>query len=90
MYAMAKPAGETSFTFRIDPGLKQEFLKATGKENKPGSQVLRDLMAAYVDRKKRKQFEAEARRQSLLIASSPEEAEVMDWISNVTDTASWK
>ena len=87
---MAKPTVETSFTFRIDAGLKQEFLKVTDKENKPGSQVLRDLMAAYIQRKKRKEFEAEARRQSLLIASSPEEAEVMDWISDVTDTEAWK
>ena len=87
---MAKPAAETSFTFRIDPALKQEFLKITDKENKPGSQVLRDLMAAYIQRKKRKEFEAEARRQSRLIASSAEEAEVMDWISDVTDTEAWK
>lgn len=82
---MARPAVETSFTFRIDPGLKQEFLKVADRENKPGSQVLRDLMAAYIQRKKRKEFEAEARRQSKLIASSTEEAEVMDWIRDVTD-----
>lgn len=87
---MAKTPAETSFTFRIDPALKQEFLKVTDKENKPGSQVLRDLMAAYIQRKKRKEFEAEARRQSKLIVSSPEEAEVMDWISDVTDTEAWK
>lgn len=87
---MAKPAAETSFTFRIDPGLKQEFLAVTDRENKPGSQVLRDLMAAYIQRKKRKEFEAEARRQSKLIASSPEEAEVMEWISDVTDAEGWK
>lgn len=87
---MAKPTAETSFTFRIDPGLKQEFLKITDKENKPGSQVLRDLMAAYIQRKKRKEFEAEAHRQSKLIASSPEEAEVMDWISDVTDSEGWR
>lgn len=87
---MTKPTAETSFTFRIDPRLKQEFLKITDKENKPGSQVLRDLMAAYIQRKKRKEFEAEAHRQSKLIASSPEEAAVMDWISNVTDSEGWR
>ncbi|HZD75528.1 MAG TPA: antitoxin MazE-like protein [Acidobacteriaceae bacterium] len=87
---MAKPRAETSFTFRIDTRLKQEFLKVTEKENKPGSQVLRDLMAAYIQRKKRKEFEAEARRQSRLIASSPDEAAVMDWISDVADTEAWK
>ncbi len=89
---MAKPNQSTgsTFTFRIDPDLKREFMAVTETENKPVSQVLRDLMAAYVERKKRKQFEIEARRQSKLIASSPEEAEVMDWISDVTDSEGWK
>ena len=54
------------------------------------SQVLRDLMAAYIERKKRRQFEVEARRQSKLIASSPEEAEVMEWISDVTESEGWR
>ncbi len=84
-----QPTG-TTFTFRIDPDLKQEFMAITETENKPVSQVLRDLMAGYIGRKKRTQFEMEARRQSKLIASSPEEAEVMDWISDVTDTEGWK
>lgn len=84
------PSAGSTLTFRIDPALKREFLAITETENKPVSQVLRDLMAAYVERKKRKQFESEAHRQSLLIASSPEEAEVMDWISDVTDTEGWK
>ncbi len=59
-------------------------------ENKPVAQVLRDFMASYVERRKRKEFEAEARRQSLLIAASPEEEQVMDWISDVTDIEAWK
>jgi Protein of unknown function (DUF3018) len=78
-----QPAGST-FTFRIDPNLKREFMAVM--ENKPVSQILLDLMAAHVERKKQKQFEMEARRQSNLIASSPEEAEVMDWISDVVDS----
>ncbi len=81
---------ETSFTFRVDPSLKAEFMAITEKENKPGSRVLRDLMVSYIQRRKRKEFEAEARRQSRLIAASPEEVEVMDWISDVTDTEAWK
>jgi hypothetical protein len=89
MTKFSPPAGST-FTFRIDPALKREFIAVTETEDKPVSQVLRDLMASYVERKKRKQFETEARRQSLLIASSPEEAEVMDWISDVTDIEGWK
>ena len=89
MAKSSQPAGST-FTFRIDPDLKQEFMAVTETDDKPVSQVLRDLMAAYVEQRKRKQFEVEARRQSKLIASSPEEAEVMDWISDVTDPEGWK
>ena len=83
------PAGST-FTFRIDPILKSEFTAATEAENQPVAQVLRAFMSAYVARKKRKEFEAEAHRQSSLIASSPEEKEVMDWIRGVADTGDWK
>ncbi len=89
MAKSSEPAGST-FTFRIDPELKREFMAVTEMENKEVSQVLRDLMAAYVERKKPKQFEMEARRQSKLIASSPEETEMMDWISDVTDSEGWR
>ena len=80
----------TTFTFRIDPDLKAEFMAVTETENKPVAQVLRDFMSSYVERKKRKEFEVEARRQSLLIAASPEEERVMDWISDVSDIEAWK
>ena len=89
---MAKnsPSAGSTFTFRIDPTLKAEFMAVIETENKPVAQVLRDFMASYVERRKRKEFEAEARRQSLLIAASPEEEQVMDWISDVTDIEAWK
>lgn len=80
----------STFTFRIDPTLKSEFMATAEADNQPVAQVLRALMSAYVARKKRKEFEAEAHRQSSLIASSPEEMEVMDWIRGVVDTGDWK
>ena len=58
-----------SFNFRIDPALKAAFTQATEAEDKPAAQVLRDFMRAYVERRNRKAFEAEARRQSLAIAA---------------------
>lgn len=57
-----------SFNFRIDPALKAAFTQATEAEDKPAAQVLRDFMRAYVERRTRKAFEAEARRQSLAAA----------------------
>lgn len=57
------PKAET-FNFRIDPALKTAFTQATEAEDKPAAQVLRDFMRAYVERRNRKTFEIEARRQS--------------------------
>ncbi len=88
--ATTKQAGQSTFTFRIDPILKKKFMEITEKENKPVAEVLRDFMSDYVERKKRKEFEAEARRQSALIASSSEEEHVMDWIRDVADREGWK
>jgi len=56
---------DSSFNFRIDPGLKAAFTRAAEAEDRPAAQVLRDFMRAYVARQKRLSFEAEARRQSL-------------------------
>ena len=88
--AKASQSGQSTFTFRIDPTLKKEFMAVTEIENKPVAQVLRDFMFSYVERKKRKEFETEARRQSALIAASPEEGQVMDWIKDVADREGWK
>lgn len=88
--ARNSPLRQSSFTFRIDPVLKKQFMAVTERENKPVAQVLRDFMAAYIERKKRKEFESQARRQSALIAHSPEEEEVMDWIRDVADRDGWK
>lgn len=61
--ASQHPKAET-FNFRIDPALKAAFTQATESEDKPAAQVLRDFIRAYVERRQRKAFEAEARRQS--------------------------
>ncbi len=81
-------ASGSTFTFRIDPALKSAFMAATETENRPVAQVLRNFMSAYVERKRQKEFAAEARRQSLRIASSRDEKEVMKWMNDVADTES--
>lgn len=81
---------ETSFNLRIDPALKAAFTAATQAEDKPAAQVLRDFMRAYVQRRERRLFETEARRQSKLLAeaahdpSSPE-AEELRWLEAYAD-----
>ncbi len=61
---------EASFNLRIDPALKAAFAAATEAEDKPAAQVLRDFMRAYVKQRERRAFEAEARRQSLIVAGA--------------------
>lgn len=85
---------EESFNFRIDPKLKAEFQTATEAEDKPAAQVLRDFMRAYVEQQQERAFAAEARRQSRLLAEraanpASDEAEVMRWIEDVSDTEGW-
>lgn len=85
---------EESFNFRVDPKLKAEFQAATEAEDKPAAQVLREFMRAYVERGRERAFAAEARRQSRLLAEragdpSSDEADVMRWIEEVSDTEGW-
>ena len=85
---------EDTFNFRVDPRLKADFQSAAEAEDKPAAQVLRDFMRAYVRRRQRLALAAEARRQSRVIserAGDPgsDEAEVMRWIDDVSDTSGW-
>ena len=86
---------KTSFNLRIDPDLKAAFTAATEAEDKPAAQVVRDFMRAYVKQRERRAFEAEARRQSLLIAEAArdpnsDEAAVMREIdAELEDTSLW-
>lgn len=83
-----------SFNFRVDPELKAAFTAATAEDDKPAGQVLRDFMRAYVERRRDRAATAEARRQSRLLAEraadpDSDEAEVMRWIEDVSDTEGW-
>jgi len=60
---------ESTFNFRIDASLKAAFTAAAEADDKPAAQVLRDFMRAYVQRRERRVFVAEARRQSRAIAA---------------------
>jgi hypothetical protein len=60
--------GET-VTFRVDSVLKTAFAEIAAEESKPVAELLRELVRERVARKARRQFEAEARRQSLEAAA---------------------
>jgi Ribbon-helix-helix protein, copG family len=69
-------------TFRIPSALKTALSEIAAEEEKPIGEVLRDLIRQKVKEKERQLFEAEARRQSLLLAeaakdSNGDEAQIM-------------
>jgi AcrR family transcriptional regulator len=75
-------SAESTLNLRLDSLLKAEFAAAAG--DRPVAEVLRGLMRQYVEENRQRRFTAEARRQSQLIATSEEEAEVMRWIQDVS------
>jgi len=77
---------ESTLNLRLDSSLKAEFAEAAGE--RPVAEVLRMLMRRYVEEVRRRRFAEEAQRQSLLVADSEEEAEVMRWIQDVTSVSS--
>ncbi len=62
------PKAET-VTFRIDPELKAALAEIAQRESKPVGELLRELVRERVEQKRRRAFEAEARRQSLEAAA---------------------
>jgi len=56
-------------TFRIAPDLKAAFAEIADAEAKPVGELLRELVRERVEQKRRREFEAEARRQSLAAAA---------------------
>jgi hypothetical protein len=69
--------------------MKKKLLPTAETEKKLIAQVLRVCGSGHEAQRKKKNFNAEARRQSLLIASSPEEEEATNWIEDVADSEGW-
>ena len=69
---MARTSAEPNadiITFRIPPALKTAFAEIARQEAKPLGELLRELIRERVKQKERREFEAEARRQSLEAAA---------------------
>lgn len=58
--------GET-FTFRLEPHLKAALVEAAAEEHKQPGELMRDLLEAHIDCRRRGAFKEEARRQCLAI-----------------------
>jgi len=60
-------------TFRIDSELKAALAEIAERESKPVGELLRELVRDRVEQKRRRAFEAEARRQSRLITAAAQD-----------------
>jgi hypothetical protein len=79
---MSTASKADTFTFRLDPALKSALRRAAKEERLPPAELLRLLVREHLARRARHAFEAEARRQSLLVAGGAadpagDEAQVM-------------
>jgi hypothetical protein len=74
-----------TLTFRVEPALKTAFTRIAGEEHKPVGVLLRELVRERVERRRRRAFESEARRQSLEAAAAArdpdsDEAAMLRWL----------
>lgn len=90
------PKVET-LTFRIEPALKSALARIAREEHRPVGDLLRDLVRARVERRRRRAFEAEARRESLVLAEAArdpnsDEAAMLRWLDAAFDelAGEWK
>jgi hypothetical protein len=79
---MSTASKADTFTFRLDPALKSALRRAAKEERLPPAELLRLLVREHLAQRARHAFEAEARRQSLLVAGGAahpagDEAQVM-------------
>ncbi len=79
---MSETSKVDTFTFRLDPALKAALRRSAKEERLQPAELLRELVREHLAGKARRAFEADARRQSLLVAGAladpaGDEAQVM-------------
>ncbi len=93
---MGRPAMHgNSLTIRLDSELKLVLEQTAQAQSKPVGEVVRGLIRDFASRKRNREFLAEARRQSRLLAEAAklpgsDEANVTRWLDDVADTSDWK
>jgi hypothetical protein len=70
---MSRAPNAETVTFRIDPVLKTALAKIAAEESKPVGELLRELVRERVEQTARREFESEARRQSLEAAAAAQD-----------------
>ncbi len=86
-----------SLTFRLEPALKAALAASAAEQRKQPAELMRELIRAHVEQRRRRTFEEEARRQCAIInqaAQDPhsDEAQIMrELVSHLEDIGNeWK
>lgn len=61
-------AKEAVFTMKLEPELRDAFMAEAAKDDRPASQVLRELMRTYIDQRQQEREYNEFLRQKVEIA----------------------
>jgi hypothetical protein len=87
---MARPKTEsTVLTIRVPVALERRLVREARRRRVTRSEVARSVLEAGLGGDG-SNFEAEARRQSLLVSKLRSEREVLRFITEIADTTGWK
>ena len=87
---MARPKTEsTVLTIRVPVALERRLVREARRRRVTRSEVARSVLEAGLGGDA-SNFEAEARRQSLLVSKLRSEREVLRFITEIADTTGWK
>ena len=88
---MARPKTDsTVLTIRVPAALERRLAREARRRHVTRSEVARTALEAGLGGGDASNFEAEARRQSLLVSKLRSEREVLRFIAEIADTTGWK
>ena len=70
-----KQAKAETFTFRLDPAMKTELTESAAEYQQQPAELVRTLVRDHLAARRRQAFEAEARRQCLLVNNHPPDSD---------------
>ncbi|MCA1805670.1 MAG: hypothetical protein LC646_10120 [Xanthomonadaceae bacterium] len=82
--------GESTFTFRVDETLKNEFAAAAKARDRSGAQLLRDFMRELVQQQEAAEHDVWFRRQVQIGLDSADAGDLVPAEEVETEAAAWR
>jgi hypothetical protein len=77
-------------TIRVPRALGRKLAREARRRRRTRSQLARELLESGLAGTNVDDYQAEARRQSLLVREHESEREILEWIEHAADTTGWK